>query len=321
MPVAALPTQVDAGPPAAMPLLLPQILRAGEPARPSPPRLQPAHNFLLHPHAAETSRAPTFPPARRSWFQLAFTPGSPMRGPPSALNKINISSDTTPSSAQSPVAAVLPNYAPIVSNYLIGSRLNFFFFGTLLLQVYVYRVCFPRDSLGVEFLVCFIFLTMTACTILNAADVEFWLGGGFGDIAGFAEPYHSLVYTPTLGSFRAMHLQLFFCFRIVAIKTPAGPLSVLVGLSGTWSAPMASTTGYTSSSCGWGLSAALAAVLIPLTVTCLLANTLYLSLKTVAIVCTSGKNLGAVAPRLDMLAKVCSSGSGGWELGSAMMLG
>ncbi|KAJ6622764.1 hypothetical protein B0H10DRAFT_2012773, partial [Mycena sp. CBHHK59/15] len=39
-----------------------------------------------------------------------------------------------------------------VSPQLIGSLLNLFFFGTLLIQVYVYRVCFPKDSFGFKLL-------------------------------------------------------------------------------------------------------------------------------------------------------------------------
>ncbi|KAJ7710423.1 hypothetical protein B0H17DRAFT_914355, partial [Mycena rosella] len=111
---------------------------------------------------------------------------------------------------------------------LIGSLLNFFLFGTFLIQVYVYRLCFPKDSLAVKLLVYFIFLTMTVCTCLNAADVQFWFGTGFGDIARFTDARHSRFYTPLMGSFIAMLVQLFFCHRIVVIRRAAWPISVLV---------------------------------------------------------------------------------------------
>ncbi|KAJ7109000.1 hypothetical protein C8R43DRAFT_183516 [Mycena crocata] len=133
---------------------------------------------------------------------------------------------------QSPATAspVLPNFAPIVTPLLIGSLLNFFFMGTLFLQVYVYRVCFPKDAILVKFLVYFIFLVMLVCTCLNAADVEYWFGSGFGDISRFANPGHSRFYTPIMGSFIAMLVQLFFCYRIFVIKRAAWPASVGIGL-------------------------------------------------------------------------------------------
>ncbi|KAJ6579154.1 hypothetical protein DFH09DRAFT_1310511 [Mycena vulgaris] len=125
---------------------------------------------------------------------------------------------------------VLPNYAPLVSSQLIGSLLNFFFFGTLLIQTYVYRVCFPKDSFSVKALVYFIFIAMTVCICLNAADVEFWYGTGFGDIGHFADPRNSRLYTPIMGSFIAMLVQLFFCYRIVVIRRAVWPLAILIGL-------------------------------------------------------------------------------------------
>ncbi|KAJ7448779.1 hypothetical protein FB451DRAFT_1411205 [Mycena latifolia] len=138
------------------------------------------------------------------------------------------------SSSQSPAAVepalTLPNFGRIVSSQLIGSLLNFFFFGMLLVQVYVYRICFPKDSLAVKLLVYFIFLTMTVCTCLNAADVQFWFGAGFGDIARFADPGYSRFYTPLMGSFIAMLVQLFYCYRITVIRRTAWPLSVVIAL-------------------------------------------------------------------------------------------
>ncbi|KAJ7445085.1 hypothetical protein FB451DRAFT_1433621 [Mycena latifolia] len=136
---------------------------------------------------------------------------------------------SSPATGVEPVL-VLPNHAPIVSSQLIGSLLNFFFFGTLLVQVYVYRICFPKDSVVAKSLVYFMLLAMAVCTCLNAADVQFWFGAGFGDIARFADPRNSRFYTPLMGSFIAMLVQLFFCYRIVAVRNTAWPLSLLIAL-------------------------------------------------------------------------------------------
>ncbi|KAJ7449762.1 hypothetical protein B0H11DRAFT_2332106 [Mycena galericulata] len=120
-------------------------------------------------------------------------------------------------------------YAPIVTLQLIGSLLNFLFFGTLLVHPShpdVYRLCLPQDSLGIKLLVYFILFVATVCTCLNAADVEFWFGTGFGDIARFDDPRNSPIYTPLLGSLIAMLVQMFFSLRVAGMRT--WPITVLV---------------------------------------------------------------------------------------------
>ncbi|KAJ7186579.1 hypothetical protein C8R46DRAFT_810987, partial [Mycena filopes] len=97
---------------------------------------------------------------------------------------------------------------------LIGSLLIYFFFGTLVIQVYVYRLCFPKDSLVLKSLVYFLLLALTASACLTAADVEFWYGSGFGDITRLSDPHHSRFTTPILGSVIALLTQLFFAYRI-----------------------------------------------------------------------------------------------------------
>ncbi|KAJ6562535.1 hypothetical protein B0H19DRAFT_846099, partial [Mycena capillaripes] len=97
---------------------------------------------------------------------------------------------------------------------LIGSLLNFFFFGILLVQV-----CAPLPSCSTScrifsFVVYFIFFALTACLCLNAADVQFWFGTHFGDIESFLHPRHLWFYTPIMGSVIATLVQLFFCYRI-----------------------------------------------------------------------------------------------------------
>ncbi|KAJ7445556.1 hypothetical protein B0H11DRAFT_2087294 [Mycena galericulata] len=129
------------------------------------------------------------------------------------------------STIQAPtLTPTITSYAPITQ--LIGSLLNFFLFGMLLVQSYIYRLCFPKDTLGMKFIVYFILLATTVCTCLNAADVEFWFGTGFGDIARFDDPRNLRIYTPLLGSLIAMLVQIFFSLRIAGMRT--WPITVLV---------------------------------------------------------------------------------------------
>ncbi|KAJ6609128.1 hypothetical protein B0H10DRAFT_2065603 [Mycena sp. CBHHK59/15] len=71
-----------------------------------------------------------------------------------------------------------PNIGTITSSTLIGSLLNFFLFGTLLIQV-----C----KLAIKRIVYFVFLCMALCTCLNAADAHYWYASGFGDIVKFGQ--------------------------------------------------------------------------------------------------------------------------------------
>ncbi|KAJ7320785.1 hypothetical protein DFH08DRAFT_387258 [Mycena albidolilacea] len=133
-------------------------------------------------------------------------------------------------STQPTFPTVFPDYSALVTSQLIGSLLHFFFFGTLLIQVYVYRLCFPKDFLGLKFVVYFIFLAMLVCTCLIAADLEYWFGSGYGDISRFADPRNSRFYNPLMGSLIGMIVQLFFAYRIFAMKRAAWPLALLTGL-------------------------------------------------------------------------------------------
>ncbi|KAJ7851266.1 hypothetical protein B0H14DRAFT_3451460 [Mycena olivaceomarginata] len=119
---------------------------------------------------------------------------------------------------------------PIASPLLIGSLLNFFFFGTLLVQVYIYHTCFPKDSRRVKCLVYFLLLAMTVNTCLNALDVKFWYATSFGDLAIFANPRYSAFYSPIMGSVIATVVHLFFCYRIFVIKRAVWPLCILISL-------------------------------------------------------------------------------------------
>ncbi|KAJ7769344.1 hypothetical protein B0H16DRAFT_254152 [Mycena metata] len=137
-------------------------------------------------------------------------------------------------SSSTSTSTTLPNYAPIVTPQLLGSLLNFFYYGTLVVQVYIYRLCFPKDSLLLKCIVYFILLAMTTAVCLNAADVEYWFGAGFGDISRLASPHHSRFTTPILGSFVALIVHLFFVYRVLALTTPTSACASPNGRRHIW---------------------------------------------------------------------------------------
>ncbi|KAJ6571731.1 hypothetical protein B0H19DRAFT_1255670 [Mycena capillaripes] len=123
-----------------------------------------------------------------------------------------------------------PNIGSITASQLIGSLLNFYLFGVLSVQIYVYRVCFPKDKVSTKYMVYLIFFFMALSTCLNAADVYFWYASGFGNLIQFSQAHISPFYTPIGGSILALIIQLFFCYRIWIIKKSALPLSIAIAI-------------------------------------------------------------------------------------------
>ncbi|KAJ6452245.1 hypothetical protein C8R45DRAFT_1223575 [Mycena sanguinolenta] len=137
------------------------------------------------------------------------------------------------SSSSSPIptaATAATNYGPLLGSQVIGSLLSFFFFGALVIQVYVYRLCFPKDMLGLKLYVYFIAIVMALCTCLIAADTEAWFGSGFGNVAGLEDARNARLYNPLLGSFIGMLVHLFFACRIFVIRRAAWPFVLLTCL-------------------------------------------------------------------------------------------
>ncbi|KAJ7288629.1 hypothetical protein C8J57DRAFT_1280860 [Mycena rebaudengoi] len=106
------------------------------------------------------------------------------------------------------------NLGQLTSPVLIGGLLNFLLFGTLTAQVYLYSICFPHDRRVVKALVYSIYLTMLVCLFLDAVDMHFWFGAGFGDLDKFAKARYSGVTSPIIGSLVGLCVQFFFAYRI-----------------------------------------------------------------------------------------------------------
>ncbi|KAJ7041804.1 hypothetical protein C8F04DRAFT_1299357 [Mycena alexandri] len=100
---------------------------------------------------------------------------------------------------------------------------DFFLFETLLIQIYMYRICFPKDSSAIKLLVYFVFFVDAICVVFDTLSVV--VGLSAGDHTSFSQ-----YPTPVLGSLSAMLVQLFYCFRIRAIRQTAWPIAVLIGI-------------------------------------------------------------------------------------------
>ncbi|KAJ6484330.1 hypothetical protein C8R47DRAFT_1131030 [Mycena vitilis] len=129
-----------------------------------------------------------------------------------------------------PNAFIPPGFGSIAASQLIGSLLNYFLYGILAVQVYVYRLSFPNDKAAIKWMVYTIFVVETVMTALNGVDIYHWFAEGFGDIVEFAKPLISPAYTPIMGSVMASVVQLFFCYRIYIIKREALPICIFIAL-------------------------------------------------------------------------------------------
>ncbi|KAJ6631105.1 hypothetical protein B0H10DRAFT_2207493 [Mycena sp. CBHHK59/15] len=125
---------------------------------------------------------------------------------------------------------VPPNIGSIVASQLIGSLLNYFLYGVLAVQVYVYRLSFPNDKASIKWMVYIIFLLETVMTALNGVDMFNWFAKGFGDVLELAKPGISPAYTPLFGGVMALVVQWFFCYRIYIIKRSSLYFCIFIAL-------------------------------------------------------------------------------------------
>lgn len=122
-----------------------------------------------------------------------------------------------------------PNISQLTAPLLIGSLLNYALYGVLCVQVYIYYISFPKDKLGAKSLVFGVFILETLQVCLSAADIYYWFGSGYGNMNHLAATYLSPFDTPLIGSLTSFIIQLFFCYRIWALRNDFWPLCILIG--------------------------------------------------------------------------------------------
>ncbi|KAF7326022.1 hypothetical protein MKEN_00453100 [Mycena kentingensis (nom. inval.)] len=159
-------------------------------------------------------------------------------------------SDAASAPAPPALLPLPPNIGEIAASQVIGSLLNWFLYGILAVQVYIWRLTFPDDKAAIKWLVYIIFLVETVATALNGWDMYYWFAAGFGDIIMFSKVQASAWYTPMLGGLMALVVQTFFCYRIYIIKREAWWFCIFVFLISLLQA---------SGGLGGGISAYLAA--------------------------------------------------------------
>ncbi|KAI0261479.1 hypothetical protein BGY98DRAFT_1053324, partial [Russula aff. rugulosa BPL654] len=112
-----------------------------------------------------------------------------------------------------------PNYIPsnfekVAAPQLLGPVWNWFLYGALLVQFYVYSYNFPRDSRLIKLLVYIVFFLETVQTALSGADLYYWFAVGFGKSDHLFSSFFSFLDVPIMGSSVALIVQFFFVYRI-----------------------------------------------------------------------------------------------------------
>jgi len=118
------------------------------------------------------------------------------------------------STSQAPLPPIPANIAAIAGPPLIGIMMNWFLYGILVMQTYVYYQCFPEDRKQIRYLVFIIFFLDTVQSVLATADAFHWHATGFGNMLILSQPYVSPFDAPILDGVIAFIVQTFFCWRI-----------------------------------------------------------------------------------------------------------
>ncbi|KAJ6573233.1 hypothetical protein B0H10DRAFT_2105583 [Mycena sp. CBHHK59/15] len=122
------------------------------------------------------------------------------------------------------------NIGSMAASQLVGALLNYFLYGIMTLQVYVYRLSFPQDKKLIKWLVYGVFFMETLMTGFNGVDIYLWFAAGFGDMLQLSKPLISPFYSSIMGSIIALVVQGFFCYRIYIIKREALWFCVIIAV-------------------------------------------------------------------------------------------
>lgn len=97
-----------------------------------------------------------------------------------------------------------PSIGTVTPAILVGSLLNFFFFGMLVIQVYVYNLCFHHDPRVIKCVVYFILLLEGSSVCVNGWDVHHWFAVSFGDLSALQNPRNAPFYAGVVGGLNGL---------------------------------------------------------------------------------------------------------------------
>ncbi|KAF7318386.1 hypothetical protein HMN09_00347700 [Mycena chlorophos] len=139
------------------------------------------------------------------------------------------------SSFHSPMATHPPgsigglDSAEILSAQLIGALLEFLLAGAFLVQLAIYRICFPRDSRAFKLLVYSLALLLLVRVCLTGYQTQHLFAAGYGNVEIlFAVTKHQ--YSRTFAPIIVCIVQHFFSYRIFYLARRFWPVCILISI-------------------------------------------------------------------------------------------
>ncbi|KAH9066321.1 hypothetical protein EDB87DRAFT_707940 [Lactarius vividus] len=173
--------------------------------------------------------------------------------------------------------------AKIAAPLLFGPLVNWWLYGVLCVQTYVYSYNFSNDRPLTKSLVYFVFALETTQTALTAADVYYWFVGGFGDFERLKNSHFAPIDIPIMSTVISFMVQMYFCYRIWTLTRNVWLCSVITissmgsAIGSAWggfaSIVVAKYAVSTTAIYLWSISSAVADILIATAMTLLLRRT------------------------------------------------
>jgi hypothetical protein len=111
------------------------------------------------------------------------------------------------------------NVVQLAAPLIFGVLVNYFLFGILTLQLYIYSYSFPGDKISIKLLIYGVYMVELVQVCCAGADTYYWFCSGYGNLGHLDNTYLSPFDNPMLGSIVAFIVQIFFCHRIWKLRT------------------------------------------------------------------------------------------------------
>ncbi|KIM79191.1 hypothetical protein PILCRDRAFT_571209 [Piloderma croceum F 1598] len=116
----------------------------------------------------------------------------------------------------------------LTAPFFVGSLLNCILFGTLIVQVYLYSLSYPRDRVGVKILVYGIFILDIVQTVLATHAAWGFLISGWGNPGILSQPPWSVMTLPFMSAIISAIVQIFFAWRIWTLQSTWLPRGIAI---------------------------------------------------------------------------------------------
>ncbi|KZT74148.1 hypothetical protein DAEQUDRAFT_721029 [Daedalea quercina L-15889] len=124
-----------------------------------------------------------------------------------------------------------PNVQRIAGPILLGSQLNWFFYGVLTVQMYMYQQAKYNDNTFIRSVVWCMYIFETLQTVLLTHDTFHQLAISFGNMAGLEKPYLTGFELAIQSGIIASVTQCFYAWRIYILSSSKWFPSFIVLLS------------------------------------------------------------------------------------------